>query len=152
MLEFDISELDRELLRLLRQAGWFPGRNVDLEPLLLRASDFTPSPRVRSILQAFGGLEVPQLRDGTQVVSFDATIFAPDPLMCRDEWMESTGKIIGQAFFPIASNGPGSIIVDDSDRVFEDLCGGGLLHIANSFSESLNVLVLGRARPIGWVE
>lgn len=129
--------------RILRAAGWYPGRNVDTSRWfdLLADDGFSLHRAGRSFLARFGGLSVDVRGPG---ISRARTPFELDPILCLGEsdrfqdWGETLGIQLtpigeldrGRYFLAIDANGLVYIVADWIGRLgpeseaFERLCRG----------------------------
>lgn len=132
-----------EVDRVLREAGWTPGRQVNAEPWLasFEAEGLQRHPVVSSFLAEFGGLAVNISGPG---ISRAREPFEFDPMLCLGEgdrfleWSEGINKSI----FPVG--------VHDEGRFFLGIDERGELYLVEAWvasfgymPEAMNNLILG---------
>ncbi|MEU8889114.1 SUKH-3 domain-containing protein [Streptomyces sp. NPDC048442] len=138
MLEFPL-----ETNRVLREAGWEPGRRVDPERWLVafEEEELRGHAAARDFLAEFGGLAVGHHGHG---VSRTREPFAFDPLLCLGEGdrFAEWGALIGRVIFPVGEH--------DGGRFFLGIDETGELYLVETrlasfgvMPEAMNRLVLG---------
>ncbi|MEU7527249.1 SUKH-3 domain-containing protein [Saccharothrix sp. NPDC042600] len=89
---------------LLREAGWFPGREVDITRWedLVTDEGFPLHAEARRFLREFGGLVV-EVDDDSEGVDRAPASFDLDPDLCsgQREWFERLGRRAGATLFPV---------------------------------------------------
>ncbi|MFD7513330.1 SUKH-3 domain-containing protein [Streptomyces niveus] len=135
----DIDEVDR----VLREAHWAPGRQVDAEPWLasFEAEGLQRHPAVSEFLTEFGGLAVNISGPG---ISRAREPFELDPMLCLgegDRFLEWGGEI-GRSIFPVG--------VHDGGRFFLGIDEHGELYLVETWvasfgrmPEAMSNLILG---------
>ncbi|MHB9864481.1 SUKH-3 domain-containing protein [Streptomyces sp. YIM S03343] len=113
--------LPDEVTRVLREAGWVPGRWVDPEPWLsaFESEGLRRHPAVSAFLAEFGGLAVENSGPG---ISSARQSFELDPMLCRGEedrfaeWSETLGKSI----FPVGELDHGRFFlgIDENSEIY----------------------------------
>jgi hypothetical protein len=94
-----------DVYRLLRDAGWFPGRHV---PELvacwrseLEADGFVLHRAAEAVLSEYGGLQIGSSRAGVECARSDVRV---DPSLCigeRDRFHEYFAELQGRELFPL---------------------------------------------------
>ena len=143
------SNHSKEVERLLRTAGWFPKRRVDLAPWDALAT--VPFNSAREVLAEFGGLVIGETGRGIDLAKSDVDLrpkeynrgFVGEPDLEAEA---------GQRLYPVATahRSNGDVWIDESGRVYleGDFPDGEVLRfLGSTFSEALEVLLLGKRRP-----
>lgn len=132
-----------EVIRVLRDAGWEPGRRVDPEPWLsaFEAEGLRRHPVVSAFLAEFGGLAVDISGPG---ISRAREPFEFDPTLCLGEGdrFAEWGEEIERSIFPVG--------VHDQGRFFLGIDENGELYLVETWlasfgrlPEALSNLILG---------
>ncbi|MER5780764.1 SUKH-3 domain-containing protein [Streptomyces mobaraensis] len=106
-----------EVDRVLREAGWVPGRHVDSEPWLsaLEAEGLNRHTAVSGFLAKFGGIAVNISGSG---ISRAREPFELDPMLCigeGDRFLE-WGEEIGRSIFPVGEHDMGRFFLGIDER------------------------------------
>jgi hypothetical protein len=140
--------------RVLREAGWFPGRDVgaDFADWLatmeqeLQDGGFPAQvfPALRSALAEFGGLRVEQDGPGVDIGRFSFAIGDIEPALEADdtrEFIDLTGELtLG---FGSTDDLRSELIMGETGTVYLFHIIGGLFHQADSMDEALVTLIRG---------
>lgn len=130
--------------QMLREAGWFPGRDVSGK--LRLPPRFTPFPAALKVLGEFGGLRVGRRGPG---VEFSRTPVVLDPMLCdgEDDRFDALVDLVGCALYPLGETADGHsfLAVDERGRVF--LIFGDIHLIADTFEGALENLLHGLKQP-----
>ncbi|MFC9426344.1 SUKH-3 domain-containing protein [Streptomyces sp. NPDC056987] len=110
-----------EVDRILREAGWTPGRQVSTEPWLasFEAEGLQRHPVVSAFLAEFGGLAVDISGPG---ISRAREPFEFDPMLCLgegDRFLE-WGEEINKSIFPVGVHDGGRFFlgIDEQDELY----------------------------------
>lgn len=143
----------QEVVELLRIAGWFPGRRVDVSEMrsVLQREGFNVSPAAEAVLSEFGGLTVkhPHSR-GPNSDLRDYFHFQVSEVMSGSPtgWVFDYSEMVGESLCPIGQAFRGYMImcVGSSGHVY-----GGydntLVLIGNTAEEAIGNMCTG-VRPI----
>lgn len=143
--------MESDIAKVLREAGWFPGRDVSSQiPIwdaTLRLRGCSPlSSHARNVLREFGGLHAGV--DG-RGVAFGTTSFNLDPTRAAEEdRFELVAGPRGARLSPLGDAGGGHafLAIDDEGRVWELM--DELYWIASSWDEALRVLIRGERATV----
>ena len=128
--------------RLLRQAGWYEGRRVDLSPW---ESQETPFPAAREVLAEFGGLVIGETGPGIDLAKSDVDLrfMRPSPSSDPNPY-ESFEREIGERLYwlGMVHRENAELVIGESGRVYDVF--DELLFIAPTFSAALESLLLGK--------
>ena len=141
----------KDVEELLRQAGWHPGRRIDLSPWVTHGMKLFPA--ARRILAEFGGLVIGDNERGIDTARSDVDLLPKS--YNRDRASESDlEREVGSRLFPIATvqSSNGELWIDEGGRVylegdFPD--GAELWYMGPTFIDALEVLLLGKLPPSG---
>lgn len=126
--------------RLLRQAGWYEGRRIDLSPW---ESLEKPFPAAREVLCEFGGLVIGETGRGVDFARSDVDLRfrLPSPNSSGHGDLE---REIGQRLYwlGMVHDSNAELVVDESGRVYALL--DELDCVAPTFAAALEVLLLGK--------
>lgn len=141
------SDLSPATRRVLEASGWSPNRRVSIEAWnsVLRAEGYQLSPLAEEVLRGLGGLRVRPVFTGNYVhdLLFEPELAGSGAYDIAEEFENR----FGQQFYPIAewiSNA--CVFLGDHGKVvsYDDI---ERLDIADTFTEALDVLLLGIREP-----
>jgi hypothetical protein len=144
----EVQRFSPETDRVLRGAGWFPGRTVDIErwSLPLAAEGLEIHGSAERFLAEFGGLAVDV--DGPGVTAARQP-FSLYPSSCSGEAdrILDWGSFLSKHFYPLGEYGPREffIVIDDESLVYLMADWVGLL---GAHDEALEKLVKGVAAEV----
>jgi hypothetical protein len=136
-----------ETTAMLREAGWFPGRDVSND--LQLPPDFTLFPAALAVLKEFGLLHVGQGGPGVEMAR---TTLDLDPMLAiyENDTFSDYEKDIQAKLYPLgeAEHGHAFLAIDERGQVY--LLFGKVYWISETFDAALDNLLNGlkRARPI----
>jgi hypothetical protein len=140
-------ELSQTVLEILRNAGWFEGRNVPI-PL---AGEYQPFPNAQIVLAEFGGLHIGDCGAGVDCARSDIEI---DPNLAIHLFPElkAVERSINSRLFPLGEvhRGHGYLVIDENGRIY--LLSDELSRFAPSFARSLELLLLGKKPSVAEIE
>ncbi|MEV4808201.1 SUKH-3 domain-containing protein [Nonomuraea sp. NPDC049421] len=129
--------------RILRSSGWFPGRQVDIEPWKASLVSFEWHDEAESFLREFGGIKVEVSGPG---ISTAREPFEIDPELAMGEegrFAELSDKF-RRRFFPIGDVGTGGeyfLALDEEGRLY--ILIGSWAYLLGGVSSGLEHLVTG---------
>ena len=129
-----------EVSKLLKESGWFEGRDV-LDELVL-PENFILFPAAERILREFGGLRVGTTGRGVDCGASDVN-FDPSRGSMLLTNFEEESQIVGSLLYPIATFCLDNwyLLVAESGSIF--LWGEDFVYYDSNFEEALTRLVLG---------
>ncbi|UYZ62614.1 SUKH-3 domain-containing protein [Hymenobacter weizhouensis] len=149
---------NQEVLSLLRQAGWFPGRNVG--ETIDYPSDVNYPIDTQMLLNEYGKLFVRSTGAGVNMgrnsIDFDPSW--ADQESSEDGRLHYYSELIGTTLYPIGYIRDESLFlcVDSSHKVY--MAGDNLYWMGNSFVEGISNILLGISgkifdeQEIHWIE
>jgi len=131
-------------LEMLREAGWFPGRDVSAD--IQQPAGFTLFPAALNALKEFGLLHIGRRGPGVEFVRTPVII---DPMLGlgEDERFIDLSEIIHTKLYPLGETEDrhGFLAIDEYSRVF--LIMGDLCFVGNTVDEGLENLLNGLKKP-----
>lgn len=133
-----------QTLEMLREAGWFPGRDVSRDLKLPRG--FKPFPAALKVLAEFGNLRIG--RDGPGI-EFRRKPVILDPMLVagEDDRYAEFSRLLGVGLYPLGETADGHafLAIDELGRVF--FIFGDMFFVGDSFESALENLLLGKKMP-----
>ncbi|MFC0006125.1 SUKH-3 domain-containing protein [Micromonospora siamensis] len=109
-----MSRFSPEVEAVLRQAGWFPQRRIDLGAWQISMREFSWHAAATRFLQEFGGIRVEVSGPGVSCarVPFE---FDPELAVGEEERFAEFSEVFGRRFFPVGELGQGEffLAIDD---------------------------------------
>ena len=136
-----LNEFSEEAKVILRKTGWFEGRKVaQAVPTLINLELF---PKAQEVLSEFGGLHIGDCGPGVDCATSDVNI-SPDLCVHLAQELKERSKGIGRKLFPLGDvhRGNGYLVIDEDGKTY--LLSDALVLHAQTFTESLEALVLGK--------
>lgn len=139
--------MDVETQRLLKRAGWYPGRQVPGLVMKwteqLSTDGFAVSRAAKGVLLEFGGLRIEQAGPGESAARASFS-FDPSGSIGEKTYYADVERALGAALCPIGEveDGTGALLIADDERTIVVLNGAWI--IGTSFQDALDSLVLGR--------
>jgi hypothetical protein len=146
------SRFSPEVLEMLYEAGWFPGRDIaDMLPL---PPGFTPFSVALRVLREFGLLRIGREGSGIKMARCPV-ILDPMRLAGEDDVLPYLEAKIGSHLYPLGettyTNCCGLLFIDEQGRVFYNFDGDDLMFEGSSFDEALESMLRGLHAP-RWVD
>lgn len=114
------------VLFVLRNAGWYPGREVDVTPWVdaFLAHGKPPIDSAIAILREFGGLQinppkiVPGQVYGSETIEFNPRPFNEEPLYADDRMYAAWERVLGKKVYQIGYDYAYPLFVDETGAVY----------------------------------
>jgi hypothetical protein len=140
------EQFSKPVLDILQKGGWYEGREVSLP--LSSPPEFALFPKASQVLHEFGGLHFGECGPGVDCATSDVQI---EPRLAAHLLPElrQFAQSRGMNCFPLGEvhRGHGFLIIDENGKTY--LLSDELMPYANSFSDSLEMLLLGKQQPPG---
>jgi len=132
--------IDREVVDSLTNAGWFPGRRVDITALERLGLSLFPA--AKSVLQEFFGLHIGVCGPGKECATSDVLV-DPSATTHLLEELREYEQLLGVRLFPLGEvhRSYGFLLIDERGRTY--LLSDEIIPFARSFDDSLEKLVKG---------
>ncbi|WHM40853.1 SUKH-3 domain-containing protein [Streptomyces sp. BPTC-684] len=119
-----MSRFSPEVEGVLRAAGWFPGRRVDIEPWRKSMRGFSLHAAAEEFLREFGGIRVRISGPGITCAR-EPFVIDPDLAYGEEEKFAYLSEQFGRAFFPVGEHGNGEFyLAIDAEGVLYLLMSG----------------------------
>jgi SUKH-3 immunity protein of toxin-antitoxin system len=139
-----------ELERVLRDAGWYPGRKVSVAEWVadLTSYGFIVVPEAKTILEEFGGLKVCPIKTVTDAYASEPVIIDSCSDADSEELME-WGQKLQTTLTPIGEYGGQAAVLVAEDRSIYLSWSHILWKCGSSFVDALeNEFVFARRKPV----
>lgn len=130
--------------RILRSAGWTPGRRIDLR--VWNAFPVPPFTAAQSVLTEFGGLHLGSTGPGIDCATSDVDLTPQWPNRQFTDYPDLE-RSLGQRLYPLGVTHRANmdLLIDESGRVYE--LQDDLHFVASTFADALEIILLGKRRP-----